>query len=77
MLLLISLRLVPDFKVLGFSVDEVYLLAERKQMEAAKSMGDELGLSHTLWDTMKGIAFFKKELVINKRYGPLGSIFPF
>ena len=66
-----------DFESLGFSVDEVYYLAEKKQIEAAKSMGDELGLNHALWSTMQALASFKKDLVIHKKYGQLSKFMPF
>ena len=65
-----------DFEALGFSVDEVYYLAENKQMEAAKKMGDELGMSHKAWDAMRLIAHAKKEITFNNKYKSLRMFLP-
>lgn len=49
-----------SFSVIGVDPDRVYSMAERKQMEAARQMGDEIGLPHTLWKIMSGAARAKK-----------------
>tara|TARA_Y100000034_G_C6774665_1_gene345793 strand:- start:14 stop:841 length:828 start_codon:yes stop_codon:yes gene_type:complete len=51
-----------DFINLGFSIDDVYAMAESKQLEATKLMGDELGIPDYTWDIMSNIVRFKKNL---------------
>jgi hypothetical protein len=58
-------ELKEDFKNLGFGVDDVYNLAESKQLEAAKLMGDELGLRYPPWGVMRNVVKFKKHLKLS------------
>lgn len=58
-------ELQEDFKNLGFEIDEVYNLAESKQMEAAILMGEELGLKHPPWNAMRNVVKFKKHLKLS------------
>jgi hypothetical protein len=55
-------ELKKDFENLGFRADEVYSLAEKKQLEAARLMGEELGMRYSPWDLMKNIVRIKKEI---------------
>ena len=49
-----------SFGIIGIDSERVYSLAERKQMDAARQMGDEIGLPHILWRIMSGAARTKK-----------------
>ena len=67
-------ELRKDFESLGFSVDDVYNLAENKQLEAAKLMGDELGLRYPPWGIMKNVVKFKKHLKLSNNLSPFSMI---
>jgi hypothetical protein len=56
-------ELESDFLVLGFSPDDVYNLAEAKQMNAAKEMGRELGINELPWEVMKRVVRLKRGLL--------------
>tara|TARA_Y100000034_G_C6891223_1_gene410034 strand:- start:844 stop:1671 length:828 start_codon:yes stop_codon:yes gene_type:complete len=58
-------ELQKDFENLGFNVNDVYSLAEKKQLEAASLMGEELGLRYSPWGLMKSIVKIKKEIKIS------------
>lgn len=49
-----------SFRAIGIDSEEVYSMAEKKQMDAARQMGDEIGLPHILWRIMSGSARAKK-----------------
>ena len=67
-------ELRKDFENLGFSVDDVYNLAESKQLEAARLMGDELGLRHPPWGVMRNVVKFKKHLKLSDNLSPFSMI---
>tara|TARA_Y100000310_G_scaffold331428_1_gene405002 strand:+ start:1654 stop:2532 length:879 start_codon:yes stop_codon:yes gene_type:complete len=67
-------ELKKDFENLGFSVDDVYNLAESKQLEAARLMGDELGLRHPPWNIMKNVVKFKKQIKLSDNLSPFNII---
>jgi len=58
-------ELQGDFENLGFNIDEVYALAENKQLEAARLMSDELGLKYPPWVIMKNVVKIKKNLKLS------------
>jgi len=58
-------ELKEDFENLGFAVDDVYNLAESKQLEAARLMGEELGLRYPPWGVMRNVVKFKKHLKLS------------
>ena len=64
-------ELKDDFENLGFNVDEVYYLAENKQLEAAKKMGEELGLKYPPWGVMKNIVKVKKHIKLSDNFSIL------
>jgi hypothetical protein len=59
-------ELEGDFKSLGLNADDVYRMAEEKQLEAARLMGEGIGMRHTPWKTMAAIARLKKDLSFSK-----------
>ena len=67
-------ELRKEFENLGFSVDDVYNLAESKQLEAARLMGDELGLRYPPWGVMRNVVKFKKHLKLSDNLSPFSMI---
>jgi hypothetical protein len=55
-------ELAKDFENLGFTIDDVYNLAESKQLEAARAIGKEIGLKNPPWPMMMKIVKAKKNL---------------
>jgi len=55
-------ELKKDFENLGFDINEVYSLAETKQLEAARLMGEGLKWGYHPWDVMKTLVNFKKKI---------------
>ena len=55
-------ELEKDFTNLGFDINEVYALAEAKQLEATKLMGEGLGMKYHPWGVMRTLVKFKKEI---------------
>ncbi len=50
-----------DFKALGFSKEEVFALAEKKQLEAFELLADELKLPREIWTPIRKAIKFKKD----------------
>jgi len=55
-------ELEKDFTNLGFDTNEVYALAETKQLEATKLMGEGLCMKYHPWDIMRTLVKFKKQI---------------
>ncbi len=55
-------ELEKDFEVLGFEPDEVFKMAEKKQLEAMEMLGEELGVSPAIWQPMRRIISAKKDM---------------
>lgn len=51
-----------DFRALGIDPEEAFVLAEKKQLEALKMMGEELGINPIIWEPLRRIVGVKKEL---------------
>jgi len=52
-------ELEGDFKTLGFTKDDVFRLAEKKQLEAVTQMNENLGLPSFVWDAIRTIVSLK------------------
>lgn len=54
-----------DFAVLGLKADDVFNMAEAKQLEALKLLGEEIGLKEEFWEPIRKLINIKKDLVFN------------
>jgi hypothetical protein len=55
-------ELEDDFRSLGFEPDDVFNLAESKQMESLQLLGKELGMPETIWEPLRKIVRLKKDM---------------
>jgi hypothetical protein len=55
-------ELQNDFNQLGLSSDEVFSMAEDRQLQALRLMGDELGIGHYIWEPLRKLVRIKKEI---------------
>ena len=59
--------LEPDFRILGFTPDDVFSLAEEKQLESFNLLADQLGLSRRIWEPIQQIVRTRKNVVLHGR----------
>ena len=58
-------ELEEDFINLGFDINEVYALAESKQLEAIELLSSQLNLRIKPWTVMKGLVRLKKKVIFD------------
>ena len=56
-------ELEKDFEALGFTSEQVFRLAEKKQLEVLNMLADELGISQKIWEPIrKAVELYKNHL---------------
>ncbi len=49
-----------DFEALELNIENVFLLAEKKQLAALQDFVSELGLSPRIWESVQYLSVFKR-----------------
>ena len=53
-------ELRSDFEALGLNIEDVYVLAEKKQLNALQDFVSELGLNPKIWDPIRRFIRYQK-----------------
>jgi len=58
-------QLRPSFETVGLDTEELFFLAERKQLEALEDFVNELGISPTVWKPVRHFIRFQKTRMLS------------
>jgi len=56
--------LKKDFEVLGISPNELFALAEKKQLEALEEVSEQMGWGANVWKPLRGILRYQKNKIL-------------
>ena len=57
-------ELQEDFEILGLDIEEVFALAEKKQLEALKDFVEVLGLRRSIWEPVRYFIRYQKSRIL-------------
>lgn len=61
-------ELEQDFRSLGFSPEDVFALAEKKQLDALLLLSEELGISQKVWKPIQKLINFHKRVAFSNNF---------